>query len=171
MQNHGSQIFFKVADLSPIHFPKQSYRWHKTPDLNIGELKPGFGGLIQGQVFINDLSRGFNLTLTDGNWGMWMIWPTGVALPKSWSLTPSGYIIYSCLGREPYSSSWKPLVFQCFFCRAPYNMWPCNHVHEQKLKQFQNFCKDERRTPNVKANHVLNPIGSMELVYFPTNLP
>ena len=44
----GSEIpnFFKVADLSPIHFRKLSATDGVSTDLNIGD-SPGFGGLMK----------------------------------------------------------------------------------------------------------------------------
>ena len=45
-------LFAKVADLSPRHLRKQSHRWYLVPmDLNIKYWFPGFGGLIQGQIY------------------------------------------------------------------------------------------------------------------------
>ena len=41
---------FKVANLSPIHFRKLSATDGTKLDLNIGD-SPGFGGLIQGQIY------------------------------------------------------------------------------------------------------------------------
>ena len=38
----------KVADLSPTHFRKQSHRWYLWIYILV---KPGFGGLIQGQIY------------------------------------------------------------------------------------------------------------------------
>jgi len=47
---NGFASFCKVADLSPIHFRKQAATDSTKPDLNIG-VSPGFGGLIQGQIY------------------------------------------------------------------------------------------------------------------------
>ena len=48
--NELSYCIFEVVDLSPLHFRKQAATDGTVWDLNIG-VSPGFGGLIQGQIY------------------------------------------------------------------------------------------------------------------------
>ena len=70
-QDQNSGECFKVADLSPRHFRKQSAT---KLDLNIGD-SPGFGGLIEGQIY--------NLVF-----GGPTLFYTGITTPQSLTYTP-----------------------------------------------------------------------------------
>ena len=57
--------FFKVADLSPKNmFGNYPPQMVTKPDLNIGVL-PGFGGLIQGQIYNPVFCEKFSMALSE----------------------------------------------------------------------------------------------------------